>query len=83
VRCVLQEPLFLPCIERLEGKAGADGGGRSADRARGYDVEAYSMKLKPGCVGPKVKSVKNGNKAGHWWCTPLILVLGRQRQVDF
>jgi hypothetical protein len=23
------------------------------------------------------------NYAGHWWCTPLIPVLRRQRQVDF
>jgi hypothetical protein len=24
-----------------------------------------------------------GTFAGQWWCTPLILALGRQRQVDF
>ena len=21
-------------------------------------------------------------QVGHWWCTPLVLALGRQRQVD-
>jgi hypothetical protein len=28
-------------------------------------------------------AIKNNEFAGQWWCMPLILALGRQRQADF
>lgn len=41
--------LFLPITERLEGKVGAYGTGKSADRVRDYDEEADTMEVVSVC----------------------------------
>jgi hypothetical protein len=31
----------------------------------------------------QINKIRNETGARQWWCTPLILALGRQRQVGF
>jgi hypothetical protein len=45
-----------------------------------YQTRAWKGKHALQCGWTRVKKV---GLAGHWWHMPLVLALGRQRQVDF